>query len=86
MLVVCILLFSLAMGVVWELLEFGIDLGAAVLDIEAVLAQHGIDDTVRDLLFDAVGAIAVTLWGTAALTDVSTALSDRFDELRAEYD
>ncbi len=86
MLVICILLFSLAMGVVWELLEFGIDLGAAVLDIEAVLAQHGIDDTVRDLLFDAVGAIAVTLWGTAALTDVSTALSDRFDELRAEYD
>lgn len=83
MLVVCILLFSLAMGVVWELLEFSIDLSAAVLGIEAVLAQHGIDDTVRDLLFDAVGAIVVTLWGTAALTDVSTALSDRFDERRA---
>lgn len=86
MLVVCILLFSLAMGVLWELIEFSIDLSADALGIEAVLAQHGIDDTVGDLLFDAVGAIVVTLWGTAALTDVSTALSDRFDERRTEYD
>ncbi|MDQ2052396.1 hypothetical protein RBH26_18165 [Natronolimnohabitans sp. A-GB9] len=76
---VFILVFVLAAGVVWEILEFVIDQSAIVLGLEAVLAQHGIDDTMLDLVFNVVGAVIVTLWGTAYLTDVSDSISERFD-------
>ncbi|ELY50995.1 hypothetical protein [Natronolimnohabitans innermongolicus] len=39
-----------------------------------------INDTIVDLSFNAVGAVIVTLWGTAYLTDVSDSLSERFDQ------
>lgn len=74
-----ILIFVLAAGVVWEILEFAIDQSAIVLDLDAVLAQHGIDDTIVDLVFNVVGAVIVTLWGTAYLTDVSDSISERLD-------
>ncbi|TYL36554.1 hypothetical protein CV102_21925 [Natronococcus pandeyae] len=76
---VFILIFVLAAGVVWEILEFVIDQSAMVLGLEAILAQHGIDDTIVDLIFNVVGAVIVTLWGTAYLTDVSDSLSERLE-------
>lgn len=80
--VVVLALFVLAAGVVWEILEFLIDLVATRLGVEAVLVQHGIDDTVVDLLFNALGALVVALWGTAYLADVSTVVSERIGEWR----
>ncbi|THE63954.1 hypothetical protein D8Y22_15470 [Salinadaptatus halalkaliphilus] len=74
-----ILIFVFAAGVVWEILEFVIDQSAIVLGLDAVLAQYGINDTIVDLIFNAIGAVIVTLWGTAYLTDVSDSLSERFD-------
>ncbi|MDG5761985.1 hypothetical protein QA600_21965 [Natronococcus sp. A-GB1] len=75
-----ILVFVFAAGVVWEILEFVIDQSAIVFGLDAVLAQYGINDTIVDLIFNAVGAVIVTLWGTAYLTDVSDSLSERFDQ------
>ncbi|AFZ71953.1 hypothetical protein [Natronobacterium gregoryi] len=77
---VFILLFVFAAGVVWEILEFIVDQSAIVLGLDAVLAQYGIDDTIVDLIFNTVGAVIVTLWGTAYLTDISDSLSERFDK------
>ncbi|AXR82615.1 hypothetical protein [Natrarchaeobaculum sulfurireducens] len=74
-----ILIFVLAAGVIWEILEFMIDQSAVAFGLDAVFAQHGIDDTMIDLVFNLVGAVIVTLWGTAYLTDVSESLSERFD-------
>lgn len=34
------------------------------------LAQHGLDDTVRDLLFNALGALVVAVFGQAHLLGV----------------
>lgn len=73
-----ILLFVLAFGVVWELGEFALDLSAQRFGIEAVLSQHGIDDTIVDLVFDFVGAVVVAVWGSVYLTDVSHRIADRF--------
>ncbi|WIV65755.1 hypothetical protein [Natrialbaceae archaeon AArc-T1-2] len=81
--VVLILVFVLAAGVVWELLEFAIDQFAIYADLPAVLAQYGIHDTIVDLLFNLVGAIVVAIWGTVYLTDVSESLSDRLEEWSA---
>lgn len=74
-----ILLFVLAVGVVWELMEFAIDQGAQRIGFEAALAQHGIHDTILDLVFDLVGAVVAATWGSVYLTDVSHHLAGRFE-------
>ena len=79
---VFILLFVLAFGVVWEVLEFAADGLARETGTVSVLAQHGIEDTMMDLIFDAVGAVIVATWGTAHLTDVVGALTAKLDERR----
>jgi hypothetical protein len=71
--------FVLSMGVVWEIFEFFVDQGALLLGIEPVLAQHGIDDTIVDMLFNTLGAIIVATWGTVYLTDVSESLAEQLE-------
>lgn len=75
-----ILLFVLAVGVVWELVEFGLDLAAQRFGFDAVLAQHGVDDTVGDLLFNLAGAVIAATLGASYLTNVSHQLVDRFGD------
>lgn len=69
-----IVLFVLAVGVLWELLEFGSGLAAAVFGGE-VLAQYGVDDIVKDLVFNTVGALLVALWGTELFRRPARALA-----------
>ncbi|MFC6716214.1 hypothetical protein ACFQGT_08105 [Natrialbaceae archaeon GCM10025810] len=72
MLFAFILLFVLAFGVVWELMEFALGLIADRLEVEALFAQHGIHDTATDLVYDLAGAVVVVAtWGSVYLTDVS---------------
>jgi hypothetical protein len=74
-----LLLFVLAFGVVWEVLEFAADGIARQTDTVSVLAQHGTRDTMLDLVFDAIGAVIVATWGTAYLTDIVGALTERLE-------
>ncbi|WP_247000622.1 hypothetical protein [Halosolutus gelatinilyticus] len=76
---VFILLFVLAFGVLWEILEFAIALSAEAFGVGAVLTQYGLDDTMLDLVFDLIGGLVVALWGWVYLADVSDAIRDRFD-------
>lgn len=58
---VFILVFVLAAGMVWEVLEF----------VAGGLAPvYGIDDIVTDLIFNAVGGIIVAIWGTGYVTEL----------------
>jgi len=75
--VLCILVFVLAFGVVWEILEFGADGLATILGMDAVLSQYGLRDSVLDLAFNTAGAILVALWGTRYFDGVSDFLSRR---------
>ncbi|WP_319506160.1 hypothetical protein [uncultured Methanolobus sp.] len=79
-----ILLFVLAMGVVWEIIEFVSDELTSGLGYNAILAQHGIGDTMMDLVFDLFGAIIAATWGTAYLSDISYRLADKFEELSSK--
>lgn len=73
-----ILLFVLAVGVVWELAEFGIDfLAQRFVGGDAVLAQHGVDDTATDLLFNLAGAVVVATLGASYLAETSARLAGR---------
>ncbi|SHH32723.1 hypothetical protein SAMN05443636_2316 [Halobaculum gomorrense] len=77
-----ILLFVAAFGVFWEVIEFAIGGAAATLGSGSVLTQYGLDDTIYDLIFDLVGAVIVAVWGTAHLTDVVGAVTERLDRRR----
>lgn len=76
---VFILLLTIAFGVLWEILEFGLAELAEALGTDAVLVQYGVADTMTDLLFDGAGAVVVALWGVTRLTDVSEALQKRLE-------
>lgn len=52
---VFIVVFVLAAGVVWEVLEFALG---------GVVTVYGIDDIVTDFVFNAVGAVIMAVWGT----------------------
>lgn len=74
---VYVLVVVLSFGVVWELFEFGLDVVRSVTGIEMPLAQHGLDDTVRDLVFNSVGALLVAALGQAHLSDVAETVRER---------
>lgn len=67
---VYIVLFVLAFGVLWEVLEFAVSRLAFLIGGKPVLVQYGIEDTLLDLVFDVVGGVAVATRGTELLDDV----------------
>ena len=75
---VYVLVVVLSFGVVWELFEFLLDVAANATGVEMPLAQHGLDDTVRDLIFNSFGALLVAALGQAHLSDVAEIVRDRF--------
>ena len=74
---VYVLVVVLSFGVVWELFEFLLDVAANATGIEMPLAQHGLDDTVRDLIFNSIGALLVAALGQAHLSDVAEIVRER---------
>jgi hypothetical protein len=74
---VFILLFVLAFGVFWEVVEFVLGEAAAVYGGAPVLTQFGLDDTMWDLVYNTLGGVVVAAWGSAYLGDVSGALRER---------
>ncbi|SEW04174.1 hypothetical protein [Natrinema salifodinae] len=79
MLVAFILVFVLAFGVLWELFEFAIDWSAKWLGMQAIVAQHGLSDTIVDLVYDTVGAVVAAIWGSFYLTELSERIAGRLD-------
>jgi len=76
---VFIVLFVLAFGVLWEVLEFAIGGAAELFGTGSVLTQYGVEDTLLDLVYNSLGAVVVGVWGTAYLTDVVGAIETRLE-------
>jgi len=74
-----LLVFVMAFGVFWELIEFYIAVGAELLGIPRVLTQYGLDDTVLDLVYNTVGGLLVAVFGTTYLTGISDQLVGRLE-------
>lgn len=77
---VFILVLVLAFGVVWELFEFALDLVAEETGLTMPLAQHGLGDTVADLVYDSVGGLVVAFFGQVQFTGVAEKLRVRIFE------
>lgn len=77
---VFLVLFVMAFGVVWEIVEFAIGLTTAALGLTVSGAtQHGLEDTLMDLVFDGLGGLVVAAWGHAHLTDVVGQVQERLE-------
>ncbi len=76
-----ILITVMAFGVIWELFEFGLDIAADATGITMPVAQHGLDDTVRDMMFNTLGAVVVAVFGQAHLLGVAESVTERFSQL-----
>jgi len=75
-----LVVFVIAFGVIWEVVEFGIAVLSSAAGLTSTgFTQHGLDDTLLDLVFNAIGGVVVALWGTVYLTGVSDALRERLD-------
>jgi len=61
---VFIVVFVLAAGVIWELLEFASGGLGTLTGARAPLVVRGIDDIVTDMMFNTVGGLLVAVWGT----------------------
>ena len=80
---VYIFVVVLSFGVLWELFEFGLDVVADATGLTMPLAQKGLDDTVRDLMFNSLGALLIAVFGQVHLAGVAEALRDRLVERSA---
>lgn len=76
---VYLLVFVMAFGVFWELIEFYIAVGAELFGVPQVLTQYGLDDTVLDLVYNSIGGLLVAVFGTTYLTGLSDQLRGRFE-------
>lgn len=74
---VFILIITVAFGVLWEVLEFGIGKAALALGTDRVLTQYGLGDSMLDLVFDLVGAMIVAISGTAYLSGITEDLVNK---------
>lgn len=80
--VVFVVVFTLAAGVLWELLEFLARGLAELTGHEAVLVQYGIRDTTFDLLFDAVGGVIAGVFGAPRTKRLVASLEAALDRDR----
>jgi hypothetical protein len=77
---VFILVFVMAFGVFWELIEFGTDILSDTTGLGASgFTQHGLEDTMLDLMFNTMGGVVVAIWGTVYLADVAEAVQKRLE-------
>jgi hypothetical protein len=74
-----LLIFVMAFGVMWELLEFYIGVVSQLLGAEEVLTQYGLDDSVLDLMYNTLGGLLVAIFGTVHLTGLSDELLGRLE-------
>lgn len=81
---VFILLFVVAFGVVWEVIEFGLGELARIVGNRPLLTQGALEDSMKDLVFDTIGGVVVGIWGTVHLTDVSGAVAAYLDRRHSE--
>ena len=74
-----ILMTVLAFGVVWELFEYGLEIIADITKLKMPLAQHGLEDTMKDMTFNTIGALIVAVLGQAHLNNLAEKLMDQLN-------
>jgi hypothetical protein len=79
---VFIVVFVLAMSVIWELLEFASGAVPALVGIDAPLVVYGVDDIVSDTIFNTLGGVVVAVGGSSYFRELAGFARRRFGERR----
>ncbi len=66
-----IVVFVLATGVLWEIIEFASGGMADLLGMRGPLVVYGIDDIVTDMIFNGVGGLVVAFLATSPFTSLA---------------
>ncbi len=66
-----IILTVLAFGVIWEIFEYTLDIIAEATQIPMPLAQHGLEDTMKDMIYNTLGALTTATLGHIYLSQTS---------------
>lgn len=74
---VFLLIIVMAFGVFWEVIEFSLGIVTEITGTK-ILTQYGLEDTMKDLLFDSVGAIFVAVFGEIYLSELSEQFREKF--------
>lgn len=74
-----LLVVVMAFGVFWEVIEFGLAFFADRTGTK-ILTQYGLEDTMKDLLFDSVGAILVAVFGELYLSELAEQFREKIWE------
>lgn len=82
---VFILLFVLAFGVAWEVLEFASGMATQLLGLSGGLIQFGWRDIVSDMMFNTLGGILVAVFGPRYF-DTSETPADLAEEMEEADD
>jgi hypothetical protein len=77
---VFVVVFVLAISVIWELIEFASGTVPALLGIEAPLVVYGVDDIVSDTIFNTLGGVLVAAGGSSHFTELAGFARRRFRE------
>ncbi|MFB6094919.1 MAG: hypothetical protein ABEJ71_00505 [Halodesulfurarchaeum sp.] len=78
---VFVIVFTLAAGVLWEVMEFVARAVAMWLGHRAILVQYGVGDSVLDLVFDLVGGVLVAFFGGGPADRLASSLDRLFDRV-----
>lgn len=78
------MLAVVALGVLWELIEFYISVGARLLGGQTILSQYGLDDTGLDVAYNTLGGVLVAVFGTAHLNGLADQVAARLVERRTD--
>lgn len=77
---VFIVVFVLAMSVIWELIEFASGAIPALVGIDAPLVVYGVDDIVTDTIFNTLGGVLVAVGGSSDFHELAGFARRRFEE------
>jgi len=77
---VFIVVFVLAVSVLWELLEFASGAVPALLGIDAPLVVYGVDDIVSDTIFNTLGGVLVAAGGSRYFRSLAGFARRRFGD------
>lgn len=78
-----IVIFIVAFGVIWEVLEFGLAGLSNIIGGKPILTQYGVEDTMKDLMFNTAGALITAFFGEAYLTTSVEQLKEKFESINA---
>lgn len=76
-LVVVVVVVTMAFGVAWELVEFGVSGLASMLGTKSVLVVYGVDDVALDVVFNMLGGVVVGVLGAGPFSTVARRVGRR---------